>query len=670
MGAISQLFINGIQLDLLPDTVIAVTIQGYNPLIPNEVNYSFTNRITVPITVNNRNALNYLDNLASLSSFYKQRQPARFVQNGIEIIPDGYVLVLGIKENSFELAIYSGFLDLFSQLRDKLLIDIDYKDVNRGWTDADQDTFITGRMVAAGYGNDIGKVFTAVVNGGHNLVYAAPNVQISPAWALFGYKQMLHKILTQAGYTFDWGLLDDGVNFIQDIKFKWLALTQGNKSTLMNYSSRFKASVEFSAEYSGGDQVFTNIGNGVTAQVLFDTTKLPCVFWNVATASKYVVANADTALRYFDCQFICSAVVNIAGFAGSTCDVSIYLNGVAMVTQSLVVGTTTVSLNFHPGGGATIGLKNGDVIEVKVKQTSVNPVTITVKKGVELYNTGTMAAAEYVYFNEWLPEELTQLDIMKDFLFRFGQIPKQGNKKVTFRGLMEIINGSSVNPLAFNDWTNKRDLTKFDEVTFSLTELAQLNTYLYQISEDISSKYGSGSFTLDDLSLEKEADNTSVFVASADKIFSTIKCANIPVDNALSASQLDADIGARLLMARWSDGSSEGAIKVGTAAARNPYMVGCFTKASNSQYYEENLSYANVLAEKYSNVIGSNTGNGSFLERLKNARWVIRYYNLNDMDIATLDPHKMMLDSGQQFLFPKIFNYVPGAITKVLMLKI
>lgn len=647
-----QLFVNGKELDLEKGSTIGITVQSYNPMVPDQVKYSFTNRMRAPMTPANKIALNYLDHLGVVSSFYKSRQPARFIRNGLEVIPDGYVLVLGVKDNFFELALYSGFLDLFSILEDKLLADVSYTDVNTGWNPADYDAVRTTFV-----GTDIGKIFSWVVDHGYNIT---AGVNVVPLVG-YGYKQMLEKILTQAGYTWNWGNLDDVPHGAADYKFKMLALLQGNKDHAYNYTDKFKDTLEFSAA-SSVDQNF-NPGGAASAKIVFDTIKKPCAFWSTPFDT-YTVANGDTANHFAQVTFYAHLKVTatLLNF-----NIDIYKNGVALQTIVVVAGTTvTIDLQSTAGGGTSDDIKNGDTFWMQVYQPAPGVGNCKIWADSTFYSKFikySNSATSYVYFNQLLPE-ITQLQLMKDFLFRFGQIPKQVNKQVTFKSIVEII--SDVTNL--NNWTGKRDKTRFDESTLSLNELAQSNVYKYGSKEDGLSEFGKGSFTLDDATLALEKVTTSVFDNAQDVVTQGIKCASVPLG---AASPFAQEIGKRLLMVRYNTATDAPSVAY-NGIARTTYLIGCFNQGVptvGSTDDERGLDYQRVLDNKYNN--GSTTSKlYGFLTRLKNAKWVIRYYNLGDVDIATLDPHKMIFDDGNYFLFPKIFNYLPGVVTKVQMLKI
>lgn len=675
-----ELYINGLPVDLDPSFVIAITAQNWNP-IEQETSVTFTNKIKIGRTPANRALFQYIDDIKAVSNIYKSRLPARYVQNGIEVIPNGYVIIYGSADTYFDCAIFAGIIDIYSKLSDKWLTDLDYTDVNSSWSDADQDSKIGTanpfNYGGTGNGTSVGKVFAAFIgtqpaSGSGNLNLSGGNMQISPCLVFFGYQGMLMKIIEQAGYGWDVGLLDDGAHATSDGRFKNLAICQGQpKGSLRDYSARFRKSITFSASVKGADFVSVNLGLNGTATIPF-TTMVECPFWNVAVANKYVVAETRTALAYFSTNFyfFCQVKVDFG-----TADVRILLNGAVMggglASASLGIGTTT-NIGLY---GLDQQLKNGDVVEVQVKQTSVNPCTITIRDGAAFYNQNAYSAVgTYCLFNEFLPPDLTQLDLFKDFLIRFGQIPKEASGKMYFKSVQEILDSitNSFVPQTYIDWTNKRDPAHLDTIENELSNLAQVNTYKYQVeTTDTPDSYLSGSFTIDDTRLPALKETTSFFKLLRDKMYENVIFSSFfeGLTATLGSFTTLTDIGTRLFTISQNT-ANEGPIKVGTAAARTTFVKASETRGGESA--GQGISYQNSLNARYTHALsgGGLDKTTGFLNQLKNAKWVTRYYNLNDVDIYSLDPHKLIFDDGAYFMFPKVFNFVPGKSTKVRMLKI
>lgn len=647
-----QLYLNGVLVDLPPETVIAITVQDYNPLTPDTIRITYSNRIRIPFTALNTSTLQLLNNLKSTSQLYKTVIPARYVQNGIELIPNGYVKLFGTGTNYFDCALYNYGLDLFGKLGGRLLIDLDYKDVNG--------TVMTGaagdfnKLSSGGGGFYAGKVTMAAADLGGNVVgYAAPNITIAQSLTYFGYQAMIEKILTQAGYSWDYGTfgLYDPAHATVNYRYSFLSVVQGNKVQLNAYSDRFRQSVEFLGQNSL-DQVFS-AGLG-TSKVLFDTTIISCPFWNLAS-DRYEVTNADTASNYFLTNFKFDCAINLSAPGGTTARIMIFKNGGMIGFTTVGVGLTNTSVT------ATTTLKNGDYIEIFTDASNVIN-NITIKAGCSFFNNTSFgySGAGYIYYNELLPEGVTQIEIIKDMLFRFGQIPKQQNNKIYFKYLSDIVNDQS----NIIDWSDKRDPYTPDRLQFSLTQLAQKNTFRYTVSDDgVSDRYGEGQYLMDDGTLPLEKVSVSKIIASEDVVFNNLNWIKIPVmSTAVSNQEYAKDPGFRLASLRTSK-SYESPVKYQGLAAMGGggYYVANFTRSETGT---SGLGWQNSFNEEYFR------GSSSVLARFKNAKYVTRIYNLNDLDIQSIDPHKMIYDKGDFLIFPVIKNYIPGIATEVTLLKI
>lgn len=643
-----QLYLNGILVDLPPDTVIALTIQDYNPLTPDTVRVSFSNRIRIPFTALNVATMQMLNNLKSTSQLYKTLIPARYVQNGVEIIPNGYIKMFGTGSNYFDCALYSSGLDLLSKLRDRQLIDTDYRDVNGARLGAAD--FL--RLSISGGMAYTGKVTLAAAElGGSVTSFAAPNVQIASAMTFFGYQALIEKIITQANFTYDYGSfgLFDPPHVASSPRYRFLAIAQGNKKYLTDYSDKFKKRVEFIAQNSA-DQPFPG---GVASKVLFDTTVESSPFWDLVN-DKYIVTNTDTALQFYITNFQVNCAVTLTGPGGSTARVMVYLNGAMIGFSTVPIGTTTVALNV------TQALKNGDFVEVYVDSTNVLN-GITVKAGITFSNNNTTGGGVfYYYFNEFLPEGVTQLDLFKDMLFRFGQMPKYVNNKVYFKYIVDILNDQT----NIIDWTSKRDLYTPESLQYSITQLALTNYYRYTIKETdvLNSRYAEGFFSLDDGNLQAEKTTTSPVIASQDVYYNGLYWMKIPVMDPANNQTFKTEPGFRLANMR-SSYAYEPPIKYDVAGpiGGGGYFVANFLKGDGGI---TGLAWDSIFNEEYIR------GGTSFFSRLKNAKYTTRFYNLNDRDIQNLDPHKMIFDDGDYLMFPVIKNYIPGKATEVTLLKI
>lgn len=676
----NRLYIDGEEADISPGTRIAITYQGYNPLTPNQIGVSYSNRFRIPLTSNNRTLIGLTDNVNSQSQILKTLIPIRFVQEGVEVIPSGSLKVEEITKSEAECVIFTE-LDFYSVLKERSLNDLDYTDINPANSTSSYKFFYDIRA-AAEIAGGAGEYFSAVINLGQNIVnnggtieYINNDIILVPANSVFlplffGYKQVLQRIIADAGFSYDWGKLFDGVN--DNPKFNSLAIMQQGYSGeyRWQYSESFRDEVEFTALVDA-DETFTDIGVAATRRFFFKNEVQRADFYypdaSGAARSRYVVANADTANGYFIGIFRFKGVVNRTGNAAS---VSFFVNGTASTgagVQVLNVGDNNVDIYLDYTNGPL--LKDGDIIEVGYTQVGANSTVVTYYAGGEfsfecvggpLNNTST-----YIYLNQLLPP-LNQLSVIKDFLFRFGQVPKFSNGEVSFKSIKDILD----TPTSVNDWTAKRDKSMGSHEVH--LNLAQRNFYRYESSDDLTSEgFRQGYFDLDDTTLDVEGFYTSIWSSTFDALTENIKTGQLEVQETPAAAELAkfmADTGARLLMTRLNY-ATEPDLVMGLTPDDTPqtsYTVACFSKVDTIEY-ERSLGYDLVLREWYTSDGTMSTG---FLERLKDAKVVTRYYNLNVSDIYLLDPHKMIFDDGVQFMFPKIKNFVPGKVTEVEMLKL
>lgn len=675
-----ELFIDGEAADIAPETVIAFTFRGWNPIFPSQVGVTYSNQFSLPPTVNNLVLIGLSGNLESQSQVLKELIPIRYVQNGVEIIPNGSLKVIEITQDAIECVIFSD-LDFYSIIKNKSLVDLDYTDINPSLGTSDYSFAYTIRNNAEIAGG-AGEYFSAILNLGLNIVNNAgtieyinynsiqsPFTDVGFTPVFFGYKQVLQRIFDDAGYAYDWGKLFDGSN--DNPKFNSLAIMQNGYSDeyRFQYSESFRDEYEFTALVDA-DETFTNIGAAGTRRFLFKNEVKTSVYYEAdptgSPRSRYTVDNADTANSYFSGMIRFRGVVNRTGNAAT---VAIFLNGSALTGTAaavLSVGDNTVDIS-SPYTGTL--LKDGDIIEVGYTQVGADPTSVTYYAGGEFslevlggpYPSGTT----YLYLNQILPD-VSQLSVFKDFLFRFGQIPKFSGQSVSFKSLKDILD----DPTSLNDWTEKRQKKSYSHEVH--LDLAQRNYYRYESSDDFTSDgFRQGYFDIDDTTLPKEEFYTSIWSSTFDALTEGIKTGQLSVQEVPSASTLASfsdNTGFRLLLTRQKYDTEPDVVwgEFPDDTPQTDYTVACFSKVDTISY-ERSLGYDQVLKEWYTSDGTLTTG---FLERLKDAKLVTRYYYLTEADIYTLDPHKMIYDNGVYFMFPVIKSFVPGKVTEVEMLKI
>lgn len=680
-----RLYIEGVEADLDPETVIAVTIRTYSPITPGTIGVSYSNEFSLPLTNLNRTLLG-LPDIKSTDQTLKSNIAIRYVEDGVEIIPSGTLLVNTVSESKADCAIYSSGFDFYSAIKNLTLNDLDYTDINPLiiGSGSHSSHLIYEQILNAEVGGGDGEYFSAIVDLGNTIIdnggqteavtYDLTTLPTVDNWFLplfFGYKQILQRIITQAGYSYDWG------DLTSSDKFNNLAVMQAGYSDQMRlyYSESFRDTVAFSALVDA-DETFTDIGNGSTRSLFFKNVVKSCDFYLPDPVgpgrSRYLVTNADTANEYFAMAFTFKGYFNKSSGSG---DVAFYLNGVKQTAvsapnginyQTLAAGVNYVDISYNDN------LKDGDVVEVTFVQTAANPCSVTYYAGGEFAGecigvNEQLGGAPTIYLNEILPA-INQLDMFKDLLIRFGRIPKFANGVVSFVSLKDTLDDVT----GSIDWSSKRNLDAHSHDAH-LGELAQVNYLRHKVLDSgVSEGFRQGTFEIDDETLEEEGTlYTSPFAVSLDIPKQGIFCGKMVAQEAYSADDFtrwSIDTGARLFLTRMNY-DNEPSIVLGTFPDDTPvtsYVVACGGVVATSEF-DRSLGFDLSLREWYTTDGTLSTG---FLERLKNAKWVTRYYNLIPADVYGLDPQKMIFDNGSLFLFPTLKTFVSGKLTEVTMLKI
>lgn len=681
----NYLYLNGELADISPGTVIALTFQQYNPINPGQIGVTYSNRFNLPLTNTNRGLIGLSDSLESTSQALKSIISARYIQDGAEIIPSGSLKVVEINEESIECVLFAD-LDFYSTIKDRTLNDLDYTDINpiiNGSGSAESDLIYDLREQAKVFIGGSGEVFSALVDLGNTIIDNGGQIEavtyditVNPGTPnmflplFFGYKQILQRVVTDAGYNYNWGDVET-----DSLTFNTLAVMQAGYSgeIRLQYSDSFRDDVEFSALVDA-DETFTDIGNGATRVLFFkNEVKRSDFYFPDATGSarsRYVPTNPDTTNEYFTMSFTYKGYVNKASGSG---DIAFYKNGTKQTNLSGVAGVNYQVLSSgvnYVDISYSCNLADADIIEVRFVQTAVNPCEVTYYDGGEFAGTclgvnESLGLAPTVYLNQILPS-VNQLDMWKDMLFRFGQIPKFSNGTVYLKALKDILDDVA----GVIDWTEKRDKT-FHSHEIHL-DLAQVNFVRYEVSNDLNEGFRQGTFEINDTTLEEEAVLwTSPFTPSLDIPKEGIFCGRMMAQNDYADGDFtrwSIDTGARLFLIRENYGN-EPSVVLSVFPNDTPvttYAVACGSRVATSQF-DRSIGLDLVLREWYTSDGEFTTG---FLNRLKDAKWVTRRYNLSSVDVMNLDPHKMIHDDGVYFLFPKVKSLVPGKITEVEMLKI
>lgn len=623
------LYINNQLVDLYPNTVIAQTLQAFTLGELGSVKANYTNQIRLPMSATNRRVLQFSDDSKSSSAFPYTSYSARYIENGIEVIRNGKV-ILRESDEDFMLNIFSGPIGFFDYIRTKKLWDLDTTDINTGWADSDRDAVrnATTGIVAPLLDDGIityDAVTPAIVHTGsvtkHPWIY---------------YHTVIDKIFEDAGYT------KDGTIFSDD---RYLKLAMPLRTI---YDSPFLEAKSFQAA-AGGAQVI--VDPAAYTDIQFPTLLSEGEDGFYDGTSDYVVNNPDTALAYFPMTF--RAVLTIT-VSGGTVDIIIARNNFPDVNVNLSGGTPVSAVGsgtYYLSTSGFANLKHSDNVSVRVIKNTGTP-TVTITNGTfegEVPKIHTLSSA-YVYFNH-LFEDINQVELIEDFSVRFNVLMTEKNGVIYCKTMDEVLaNTANAKP-----WTMKR-ATKKNALQYAFGSLGRSNYFKYPTDEhsgELNDDYGKGVFTIANENIDESATvfepifNATDMAMYDERIF----MAKISVGAGVES------LGKRLCYLRQNVPASEPNSNVRyNVTARNDYKVAYFIDArqSNSMHWQ-------VFLDEYY---------AGFVTKLQKAKQVTRDYFLTDVDIHTFDHFAPVFDNGEMFIVTQIKNYRSGKITEVELFKI
>lgn len=144
----SELYINDTLLDLPSNHLIALSYAVNTLTDLKSVQGNISNAISLPDTANNRAALGYPNDLNyNGAPIIRKKLSCRYVQNGVDIIPQGNVRILGASKGMLNIVISSGNTDFFDLLTGKLR-DLNFSEYDHIWN---MSNVITSRLNTDGY---------------------------------------------------------------------------------------------------------------------------------------------------------------------------------------------------------------------------------------------------------------------------------------------------------------------------------------------------------------------------------------------------------------------------------------------------------------------------------------------------------------------------------------
>jgi hypothetical protein len=611
------IYINGLALDLFPETSVAITIQKINVAQLSTRYLSRTNQFTIPRTQRNETIFEMAGSLSVVSSIPYSLQSAKVVQNGIEVIQNAKAKIISATRKDYTIQILENLVDVFTNIRGKYISDLNPISAS-AWDAAGIDA---ARTATSG-------TISAVMWWGKSGALYQSNYFLP----CFFYSTIINKILQATG-------LNISGNVLSSTDYTDLVIPYPNDSFVYN-QGLVQGFYDVGSNTSGG------IGGSQWALGYND-------FFLTGTTGRwssyyYPLTNPSAVTATFSGSFVFSSIVWSAGTTNGRYWMELMRTRSGSTTS---VGTTdgTSNINYANTSGTItasftgVDVRAGDTFNWRIRATATGG-TLTTNSALVSCTNGIVSADVVVNraMVSWnsLWNQIDCIQLLEDFFNRFAIIPKQVGNTLFLKSIEEIIADTS-NAV---DWSSKRASNDFIYSESDFENLNQLNL-------------GKGSMIITNAIESVKTIFNSIFQmceTSSDYFFTFDNVAKIPVYGTTSTSISTFENKPSFTILTLRSRTTEQAITFDTTS-RTDYKLAHFvdsTKTKDSGF--------NYFLGKYYKL---------FQSAIERNKIIVRMYRLNELDIANYDPHLMIYDDGY-YIVNKIDNFVPNQLTKVELFKV
>ena len=194
----TKIYINEKILELYPDSVVACTFQIFDLGGLRNYQVNHTNRIKIPRTALNKNAMGFAEEISSSERNPYKVHKVRIIQGGVETVPDGVGIIEAVG-NDYQLTVYSGLFDLFETLKGLTLHDIStLPNHDHEW----------GRVAASSSGSHTGGyIYPALQYGA--LTDANNEIDVRYSFPAFFIHTLVSDLIQDQGFTKSGEILSD-----------------------------------------------------------------------------------------------------------------------------------------------------------------------------------------------------------------------------------------------------------------------------------------------------------------------------------------------------------------------------------------------------------------------------------------------------------------------------
>jgi hypothetical protein len=610
------LYIGDTLCDLNDDEIIAQNKQTNDIAEMQDRQSDFTAEFKIRKTRAMRALFELSGEVGANTLFPYQKQACKFVQDGIETISVGYIVLTKTDDEYYYVTIYSGNLNFFTAIEDLKLTDLTLASCNHNWNAAVQ---------AASNAGDLDYIYPLLEpsdDGGINpLTDTGSRTEQYGGWIwpFIKLKAIWDEIFLNAGYIVQGDILTDSRFLKMFMPITTRSITDIDKylySVSWNGYANYNSTVPFG--WPGA-----NLINGD---------------YNFQTGHFYVPYSGTYKFH-----------IHVAEGTTYSPDANIYLHsGLSNVGTFTLLSVYYLEAEYELEYDAVAGEHLTFWVDTHYPFYAYTISIVSIDDAKIDY-------ASDIEPHLYLPD-MTQTDFIKMICNLFGLIPDTiaRDRKIKFWNFNDLYKNISI----ARDWSAYLSETE-DECELKFGDYARNNYLKYEDSDDVVEDTGKGTMQIDDETLDYEEDMVALSVSTCDenKILTDINVSRINFNEWNSDDSVyDAadDIDPRIVYVKQVTGKTFGirdSLSGGTSYDTVSPKIACSSEVSFSQLIVNYAGLSRLLTKT----------------NLRKAK-----FNLPVYEVAGLKHYIPIYLSQYRayFYVNKINDYVPGQLCTIDLIKL